>query len=35
MMFYEIQLAYDEYCMDCRAEGITPKPMWAWWEGEE
>ena len=35
MYTYEIQLAYDEYCMDCYWEGITPKPIWEWWEGEE
>ena len=36
MMFtYEIQLAYDEYCEDCRWEGITPKPIWEWWRREE
>lgn len=27
--------AYEEYCIDCRYEGIEPKPFWAWmWEGE-
>lgn len=35
MYTYEIQLAYDEYCQDCYYEGITPKPIWEWWEGEE
>jgi hypothetical protein len=35
MYTYEIQLAYDEYCQDCYWEGITPKPIWEWWEGEE
>lgn len=35
MMTYEIQLAYDEYCEDCRWEGRTPKSIWEWWEGEE
>ena len=35
MYTYEIQLVYDKYCMDCHWEGITPKPIWEWWEGEE
>jgi hypothetical protein len=34
-MYYELQLAYDEYCEDCRWEGRTPKSFWAWLEGEE
>lgn len=34
-MTYEMQLAYDEYCEDCRWEGITPLPIWAWWDGLE
>lgn len=35
MMTYEVLLAYDEYCEDCRWEGKTPKPIWAWLEGLE
>jgi hypothetical protein len=28
--------SYEEYCVDCRYEGIAPKPFWAWlWEGEK
>jgi hypothetical protein len=31
----EIQLAYEEYCVDCLHEGKTPKSFWAWYhEGE-
>lgn len=32
---YEMQELYDEYCMDCYAEGTTPLSMWAWWESME
>ena len=35
MMTYEVQLMYDEYCMDCACEGITPKSIWEWWKGLE
>jgi hypothetical protein len=31
-MTYEVELLYDEYCMDCYAEGTTPKPIAQWWE---
>ena len=32
----ELLLSYDEYCADCCAEGIAPKPFWAWlWEGDQ
>lgn len=34
-MSYEILMAYEEYCMDCRYEGRSPKSIWAWLEGEE
>ena len=35
-MSSELLTAYDEYCVDCYAEGIVPKPFWAWlWEGDE
>ena len=30
MVPYEVQLAYDEYCVDCQAEGISPLPFCAW-----
>lgn len=26
----ETLYAYAEYCIDCRYEGITPKPFWQW-----
>lgn len=35
MATYEVELLYDEYCMDCYAEGITPKSMVQWWEEME
>lgn len=35
MYNYEIQLAYEEYCIDCYCEGKTPKSFWAWMNGEE
>lgn len=35
MMTYEVQLAYDEYCVDCYTEGVTPLPIEAWWDGLE
>lgn len=31
MMTYEVELLYDEYCMDCYAEGTTPLPIAQWW----
>lgn len=32
----DLMRSYDEYCVDCYAEGITPKSFWAWlWEGDE
>lgn len=35
-MSSDLLQAYDEYCVDCRAEGIVPKPFWAWlWEGDK
>lgn len=27
---YELQLDYEEYCIDCWNEGITPKSFWEW-----
>lgn len=30
MYTVEIQLAYEEYCIDCYYEGRTPKPIWVW-----
>lgn len=27
--------AYEEYCVDCYAEGKTPVSYWAWLGGEE
>lgn len=35
MLAYEIQLMYEEYCIDCECEGITPKSIWAWLDGLE
>lgn len=35
MLSYELQLAYEEYCIDCYAEGLIPKKIWQWLEGEE
>ena len=35
-MSAELTQAYEEYCVDCHYEGVTPKPFWAWlWEGEK
>lgn len=31
----ELLLAYEEYCVDCYAEGRTPVSYWAWLGGEE
>ncbi len=31
----EMLWAYEEYCEDCRWEGKSPKPYWAWIAGEE
>ena len=31
----EMLWAYEEYCIDCQFEGRTPKPYWAWVNGEE
>lgn len=32
MISYEIQLAYEEYCLECEWEGKTPKSIWEWLE---
>lgn len=29
-MYTELLWAYEEYCADCYAEGVTPKSFWAW-----
>jgi hypothetical protein len=34
-MSTEMLMAYEEYCVDCRAEGKTPVSIWAWMGGEE
>ena len=34
-MSTEMLWAYEEYRLDCYAEGKTPKPIWAWATGEE
>lgn len=31
----EIQIAYEEYCIDCYYEGKTPEPIWVWADCKE
>lgn len=31
MMTYEVQLAYDEYCIDCAWEGVAPMSFAKWY----
>lgn len=30
MPCYNVMLDYEEYCIDCVNEGITPLPFWKW-----
>lgn len=30
----EVELLYDDYCWECQAEGIVPKPIAQWWADE-
>ena len=30
MPYYNVMLDYEEYCIDCVNEGITPLPFWKW-----
>jgi hypothetical protein len=32
MMWYEIELLYDEYCEECDELGIVPMPIKMWWD---
>lgn len=32
MMLCEIEILYDDYCWECKEDGIEPKPMEQWWE---
>ena len=31
MMTYEVELLYDEYCIECAYEGKAPKSIWQWY----
>lgn len=35
MQIWEIEHEYDEYCDECKENGIEPKDMRTWWEEQE